>query len=67
MDNKHPKHNHYIRLMWMTALFFVSMYFLMYAMVDTLENVRHNLNQVYMAGLMTAPMLVIEIGLMGSM
>jgi hypothetical protein len=32
-----------------------------------LGNVYSNLNQVYMAGLMTAPMVVIELVLMGSM
>jgi uncharacterized protein (DUF305 family) len=39
----------------------------MYAMVDVFGNVLSNLNQVYMAGLMTAPMIVIELLLMGMM
>jgi uncharacterized protein (DUF305 family) len=43
------------------------MYVLMYVMVDTFANVFLNINQFYMAGLMTAPMLLIEIVLMGSM
>jgi hypothetical protein len=51
----------------MIALSFVSMFVLMYAMVDRFENVFVNLNQVYMAGLMTAPMAVIEILLMWGM
>src|SRR5260370_766346 len=49
----------------MTALSFISMYVLMYAMVNRFANVYSNLNQFYMAGLMTAPMVVIELGLMG--
>jgi uncharacterized protein (DUF305 family) len=59
--------NHYIHLLIMTVLSFISMYILMYAMVDTFANVYPNLNQFYMAGLMTAPMAIIEVLLMGSM
>ncbi len=33
------------------------MYILMYAIVNHFENVFHNVNQVYMAGLMAAPIL----------
>ena len=62
MDNKH-----YGRLAIMAALSFISMYVLMYAMVDVFANVFSNFNQFYMAGLMTAPMIVIEIALMGMM
>jgi uncharacterized protein (DUF305 family) len=58
---------HYGRLLPMAALSFVSMYVLMYAMVDRFSNVYVNLNQVYMAGLMTAPMIIIELALMGAM
>jgi hypothetical protein len=57
----------YIRLAVMGALSFASMYVLMYAMVDRLGNVIPNRNQAYMAGLMTAPMLLFELLLMGSM
>jgi len=46
---------------------FVAMFILMYAMVDSFGNVYPNINQFYMAGLMTAPMLVLELVLMGSM
>jgi small-conductance mechanosensitive channel len=59
--------NHYLRLLLMTLLSFVSMYVLMYAMVDTFANVYPNFNQFYMAGLMTAPMVIIELILMGDM
>lgn len=58
---------HYLRLLLMTVLSFVSMYVLMYAMVNAFANVYSNLNQVYMAGLMTAPMVLIELALMGRM
>lgn len=59
--------SHYGRLGIMTALSFIAMYFLMYAMVNAVENVYMNFNQVYMAGLMAAPMVLIELALMGSM
>ena len=58
---------HYGRLLLMIALSFVSMYALMYGMVNSLANVYMNVNQVYMAGLMAAPMGLIELALMGSM
>ena len=59
--------NCYIHLLIMTALSFVSMYFLMYAMVDRIGNIYGNLNQLYMAGLMTAPMVLIELTVMRAM
>lgn len=59
--------NHYLRFLLMTALMFISMYVLMYAMVNTFANVYNSFNQFYMAGLMTAPMVLIEILLMGAM
>jgi uncharacterized protein (DUF305 family) len=58
---------HYGRLLLMAVLSFISMYVLMYAMVNTFANVYTNLNQLYMAGLMAAPMVVIELALMGAM
>jgi uncharacterized protein (DUF305 family) len=39
----------------------------MYAMVDTIREVIPNINQFYMAGLMAAPMVIIEILVMRSM
>jgi uncharacterized protein (DUF305 family) len=39
----------------------------MYAMVDRFSNVIPNINQFYMAGLMTMPMIIFEVVLMGSM
>lgn len=58
---------HYGRFAWMLGLSFVAMYVLMYAMVDRLGNAVPNINQFYMAGLMTAPMAILEIVLMGRM
>lgn len=58
---------HYGRLMAMVILSFLAMYGLMYAMVDRWSNVFANVNQFYMAGLMAAPMLLIELTLMASM
>jgi hypothetical protein len=51
----------------MIVLSFISMYVLMYSMVNSFADVYNSLNQVYMAGLMTAPMVVIELWLMSSM
>jgi hypothetical protein len=67
---KHSKpreYTHYGLLLLMTVLSFKSMYVFMYAMVDRFSNVYPNLNQVYMAGLMTAPMVVTELALMRAM
>lgn len=61
------KESHYRRLLVMTVLSFVAMYGLMYAMVNSTDNVRANFNQFYMAGLMTAAMVVIELSLMSGM
>jgi hypothetical protein len=58
---------HYLRFALMAALSFVAMFVLMYAMVDALKNVCLNVNQFYMAGLMTAPMMIIELVLMWHM
>ena len=58
---------HYVLLLIMGILHFVAMFGLMYAMVDTATDVFANFNQAYMAGLMTAPMLILEVALMGAM
>ena len=60
-------HHPYMRLALMALISFIVMYFLMYAMVDVTANVFNSLNQVYMAGLMTAPMVLIELALMHRM
>ena len=59
--------NHYRHLAIMAVLSFISMYILMYAMVNSISNVYNNINQFYMAGLMTAPMLLIELLIMRAM
>ena len=58
---------HYRGLVLMAALSFAAMFVLMYAMVDRFANVYVNANQFYMAGLMTAPMVLIEMAIMRSM
>ena len=57
----------YARLLGMTILHFMAMYGLMYAMVATAADIFPNNNQLYMAALMTSPMLLIELWLMGGM
>jgi uncharacterized protein (DUF305 family) len=57
----------YLRLLVMTILSFIAMYVLMYAMVDKLDDVYPNINQFYMAALMAAPMVLIELALMRHM
>ena len=57
----------YVNLAIMAILSFISMFVFMYMMVDSFGNVYPNLNQFYMAGLMTAPMIVIEIFVMWSL
>jgi hypothetical protein len=59
--------SHYGRLLLMVGLSFLTMYVLMYAMVNTISNVYLNVNQLYMAGLMAAPMALIELLLMRGM
>jgi hypothetical protein len=63
MEHRHT----YGRLILMAALHFGAMYALMYAMVDTFDNLLPNRNQLFMAALMTAPMLLLEPLLMGPM
>ena len=58
---------HYRHLLLMAGLSFIAMYILMYAMVDVIGNVFNSLNQFYMAGLMTAPMVLIEMFVMRGM
>lgn len=58
---------HYKKLLLMTLLSFIAMYILMYSMVDVFSNVVPNVNQFYMAGLMTMSMVIIELAIMGGM
>lgn len=59
--------HHYSRLLMMIGLHFIAMYILMYSMVNVFDNVLNSFNQVYMAALMTASMILIEMPLMSSM
>ena len=61
------KNGPYGRLLVMLVLSFMAMYVLMYAMVNTFANALSSLNQAYMAGLMTAPMVILELVVMGGM
>jgi Domain of unknown function (DUF305) len=67
MDQHKQHKNPYALLAGMTVLSFIAMYILMYAMVDRFGNVFNSINQVYMAGLMAAPMVLIELALMRRM
>ena len=57
----------YLLLLIMAILHFLLMYVLMYIMVDRFSNVFPNLNQFYMAAIMTAPMIILEVFLMNRM
>lgn len=64
MENMNLK---WTKLAGMAILSFLAMYALMYMMVDRYDNVYANLNQFYMAAVMTALMMFIEIVIMSSM
>jgi uncharacterized protein (DUF305 family) len=66
-SNRNVQVQHYKRLAVMSVLSFICMYVLMYSMVNTLGNVFNNVNQFYMAGLMTMPMIIIEMFVMRGM
>lgn len=73
MKMQHHTHEHkmgnkmYYKFALMIVLSFIAMYMLMYAMVDSFSNVFPNVNQFYMAGLMTMPMVILELAIMGGM
>ena len=67
MEHKHEQSSHYINLGIMAFLSFLAMYGLMYSMVDSFANIYMSFNQVYMAALMAAPMVVIELIVMRMM
>lgn len=58
---------HLKNLIIMILLHFVSMYILMFSMINTSGNFINNLNFIYMAALMTAPMLIMESLMMSKM
>lgn len=67
MKHNHQKTGHYRNFGIMIALSFIAMYFIMYAMVYRFSDVIFNINQVYMVGLMTIPMILFELFFMRSM
>lgn len=57
----------YIRLLIALSISYVVMVIIMFSRVNLFSNVFLSLNQIYMAGLMIAPMLIIMLTTMGSM
>lgn len=57
--NSHSDSKAYIQLLLMAALHFPIMYAVMFAMVWTLDEIFHNINTAYMAGMMVAPMVLL--------
>jgi uncharacterized protein (DUF305 family) len=66
-SNAHEDQHTYRKLLFMATGSFVVMYVLMYMMVAAFTDVFPNINQLYMAAMMTAPMVVIELLLMRAM
>ncbi len=67
MEHQMDHKQHYVRFGIMVVLSFIAMYIFMCAMVNVFSNAIPNFNQFYMAGLMTAPMVIFELLLMGMM
>jgi uncharacterized protein (DUF305 family) len=65
--NSHRDKAPYMVLITMVLLHFLAMYFLMYSMVNDFSNIFPNLNQFYMAIIMTAPMVIMELFFMNTM
>lgn len=57
----------YIRLLIALSISYVVMVIIMFSRVNVFSNVFLSLNQIYMAGLMVAPMLIIMLTVMNSM
>jgi len=57
----------YKRFAVMAVAMFVAMYFIMYAMIDGLNNLIPNINNLYMTLLMASAMLIIELLIMKGM
>lgn len=58
---KHAPHNekHYLHLALMGLVHFPIMYAVMFSMVYSANEIFHNLNTFYMAGMMVAPMIIL--------
>ena len=59
--------NMFLKLAVMTVLSFIAMYLLMYTMIDGWSDFYPSVSMAYMAGSMTAAMVVIELIVMSSM
>ena len=57
----------WLKLFIMTVISFIAMYFLMYSMIDSINDLHPSINQAYMAGSMATAMITIELIVMGSM
>lgn len=68
-EENNPNHSlaMYKRFALMAVAMFVAMYFIMYAMIDGLQNLMPNINNLYMTLLMVSAMLIIEIWIMKGM
>lgn len=61
------KHSNWTKLLVMSVISFISMYAIMYLMVNVFSDVYANLNQLYMVLAMVSVMVIIEILIMGDM
>ena len=68
-EENNPNHSlaMYKRFALMAVAMFVAMYFIMYAMIDGLQNLIPNINNLYMTLLMVSAMLLIELWIMKGM
>ena len=68
-EENNPNHSlaMYKRFALMAVAMFVAMYFIMYAMIDGLQNLIPNINNLYMTLLMVSAMLIIELWIMKGM
>ena len=68
-EENNPNHSlaMYKRFAVMAVAMFVAMYFIMYAMIDGLQNLIPNINNLYMTLLMVSAMLIIELLIMKGM
>lgn len=68
-EENNPNHSlaMYKRFAVMAVAMFAAMYFIMYAMIDGLNNLIPNINNLYMTLLMVSAMLIIELLIMKGM
>lgn len=68
-EENNPNHSlaMYKRFAVMAVAMFIAMYFIMYAMIDGLNNLIPNINNLYMTLLLVSAMLIIELLIMKGM